>query len=146
MRTRKSAQRGATLIEFVMVAFMLMIVILAGIEFDRMVLVYTALANSARAGVRYAIVHGSHRNNVTGDPPSGSANQDAVIAKVRQYASAGTINTSVSVLSVVVQYPDATDNKPGSHVIVKVSYPYDPFIALPLHVNITSATQGIIVY
>ena len=141
MKKRKSARRGSALIEFAMVMFLLMIVILAGVEFDRMVLVYTALGNSARAGVRYAIVHGSDRTG-TGDPPSGPGDQTAVIAKVKQYASAGMLNTTA--LNVVVNYP--VNNKPGSLVKVSVTYPYDPFVVLPLHVNITSATQGIIVF
>jgi TadE-like protein len=143
MRTRKSARRGATIIEFAMVTLLLMIVILAGIEFDRMVLVYTALANSARAGVRYAIVHGSDRTT-TGDPASGPGDKTAVIAKVRQFASAGMLDTSPLKLTVTVEYP--VDNKPGSLVKVAVAYVYDPFVVLPLGVNITSATQGIIVF
>lgn len=141
MRRRKSARRGSTIIEFALVTLLLMVVIFAGIEFDRMVSVYTAVANSARAGVRYAIVHGSDRTG-TGDPPSGPGDQSAVIAKVRQFASAGLLDPSA--LNVDVQYP--VDNKPGSLVKVAVTYPYDPFIVLPLTVNITSATQGIIVY
>jgi Flp pilus assembly protein TadG len=152
MKNRKSAQRGSALIEFAMVTFLLMTVILAGIEFDRMVLVYTALGNSARAGVRYAIVHGSHRT-ATGDPASGpgAGNQAAVIAKVKQYASAGTLNTSTPPLgvlpafNVLVEYPSG-DNKSGSLVKVTVTYRYDPFVVLPLGVNMTSATQGIIVF
>jgi Flp pilus assembly protein TadG len=143
MRTRKSAQRGATLIEFALVTLLLMIVLFAGIEFNRMVLVYTALANSARVGVRYAIVHGSDRTTTTGtDPASGPSDQTAVITKVKQFASVGMLNTSALIVNVV--YP--VDNKPGSLVKVQVTYPYDPWVALPLHVNLTSATQGIIVY
>jgi hypothetical protein len=52
------------------------------------------------------------------------------------------LNTTA--LAVVVEYP--VDNKAGSLVKVSVTYPYDPFVVLPLHVNITSATQGIIVF
>ena len=141
MTRRKSSQRGATLIEFALVAFLLMMVIFACFEFNRMVLVYTTLANASRAGVRYAIVHGSDRTG-TGDPASGPGNTTNVVTKVKQFASMGTLNTSN--LSVVVDYP--VNNKPGSLVKVSLSYPYNPFIVLPLNVNITSATQGIIVF
>ena len=144
MRKRKSAQRGATIIEFAMVTLLLMIVILAGIEFDRMVLVYTALANSARAGVRYAIVHGSDRTGASGsDLASGPGDKTAVIAKVRQFASAGMLDTLK--LIVTVDYIPL-DNKPGTLVKVAVLYKYDPFVVLPLGVKITSATQGYIVF
>ena len=145
MRRRKSAQRGSTLIEFALVTFMLMIVILAGIEFDRMVLVYTTLGNAARAGVRYAIVHGSHRTG-TGDPPSGPGTEAAVVAKVRQYASAGLLNTAPAVLDVAVTYP-AGNNETGSRVKVSLTYHYDPFVKLPLGIlDLKSSTQGIIVF
>ena len=143
MTRRKSSQRGATLIEFALVAFLLMMVIFACFEFNRMVLVYTTLANASRAGVRYAIVHGSDRTVTPGtDPASGPGNTANVVTKVKQFASMGTLNTSN--LSVVVDYP--VNNKPGSLVKVSLSYPYNPFIVLPLNVNITSATQGIIVF
>jgi Flp pilus assembly protein TadG len=143
MRKRKSAQRGATLIEFALVTLLLMIILFAGIEFNRMVLVYTALANSARVGVRYAIVHGSDRTTTAGsDPASSQSDPTAVVTKVKQFASVGMLDTSA--LRVDVVYP--VDNKPGSLVKVKVTYPYDPWVVLPLHVNLTSATQGIIVF
>ena len=141
MKRKRTGRRGSTLIEFSFVAFLVMILIMAGIEFDRMVLVYTTLASSTRAGVRYAIVHGSDRTG-TGDPASGPGNTTAVETKVKQFASMGLLKTSA--LTVTVQYP--VDNKPGSLVKVSVSYPYDPFVMLPLRVNITSATQGIIVF
>jgi Flp pilus assembly protein TadG len=150
MTRRNSAERGATIIEFTLVAVSLLIVIFAGIEFDRMVLVYTTLANSARAGVRYAIVHGEDRTG-TGDPASGSGNSSRVETVVRNFASAGMLNTSASTLSVTVSYPASTSstdpgNTRGSVVQVSVAYPYDPFIVLPLHVTLRSTTQGIIVF
>jgi hypothetical protein len=43
------------------VALMTVIMLLFVVEMGRMVLVYTTVANAARAGVRYAIVHGSSR-------------------------------------------------------------------------------------
>jgi Flp pilus assembly protein TadG len=138
---RSSARRGSAIIEFALVTLLLMIVIFASIEFDRMVLVYTTMANSARVGARYAIVHGSDRT-ATGDPASGPSNSSAVVTVVRNFASAGLLNTSA--LDVLVQYP--TDNKPGSQVVVTVTYPYDPFVALPLRVNLRSTTRGVIVF
>jgi Flp pilus assembly protein TadG len=143
MTRRKSPKRGATLIEFALVAFLLMMVIFAGFEFNRMILVYTTLASASRAGVRYAIVHGSDRTGSSGsDPASGPLDTSYVVAKVKQFASMGTLNTDN--LTVTVDYP--VNNKPGSLVKVSLSYPYNPFVVLPLNVNITSATQGRIVF
>jgi hypothetical protein len=94
MTRRKSPKRGATLIEFALVAFLLMMVIFAGFEFNRMILVYTTLASASRAGVRYAIVHGNDRTG-TGDPASGPGNTTNVITKVKQFASMGTLNMPI---------------------------------------------------
>jgi Flp pilus assembly protein TadG len=136
------------MIEFAFIAFLLMIVIFASIEFDRMLLVYTTMASAARGGARYAIVHGSYRTG-TGDPPSGATDTTAVVAKVKSFASAGPLN--VNNLNVVVEYPAASVSNPsgnsqGSLVIVTVSYPFDPFTALPLGVTLRSTSRGIIVF
>jgi Flp pilus assembly protein TadG len=136
------------MIEFVLMAVLLMLVIFAGIEFDRMVLVYTTLADSARAGVRYAIVHGEDRT-ATGDAASGATDTSAVVTVVKNFAAAGAFDTSA--LSVTVSYPASTGvtdpgNTRGSVVAVSVAYPYDPLIVLPLHVTLRSKTQGIIVF
>ena len=70
IRNRHSRQRGSTIVEFALVVFLLLLLTFAGIEFDRMVLVYTTVAHATRTGVRYAIVHGSDRTGI-GDPASG---------------------------------------------------------------------------
>jgi Flp pilus assembly protein TadG len=144
MRTikRRSSQRGSSLVEFAFVIFLLMLVIFASIEFDRFILVYTTVANAARAGARYAIVHGSDRSPSTGDPASGPGNTTNVETLVKQFAGSGMLTTAN--VNVTVEYP--TDNKPGSEVRITVTYPYDPFIVLPLSVTLSSKTRGIIVY
>jgi Flp pilus assembly protein TadG len=154
--TRSRARRGATIIEFALVTLLLMIVILASVEFDRMLLVYTAVANSAKAGARYAIVHGADRTGSSGsDPQSGPGNNPAgVLDTIRRYASAGVLDVglltdggcaSASSTGICVTYPNGT-NTTGSPVAVRVVYPYDPFVALPIRVNLTATAEGIIVF
>jgi Flp pilus assembly protein TadG len=138
---RRSSQGGSSIIEFAFITFLLMLVIFASIEFDRLMLVYTTVANSARAGARYAIVHGSDRTG-TGDPASGPGNTANVETVVRNFAGSGMLDTAR--LNVSVEYP--TNNKPGSEVRITVIYPYDPFVFLPLKVNLNSRTRGIIVF
>ena len=143
MKRRNPARRGSTLIEFALVMFLVMWVIFGCIEFNRMVLVYTALGNAARAGVRYAIVHGSKRTGV-GDPASTQGDPSAVVAKVRQYASASLLNSNA--VAVTVTYLGGS-NEPGSLVTVSLTYRYDPFIGLPLNMlDFRSSTQGIILF
>jgi Flp pilus assembly protein TadG len=135
--------RGATLVEFSLVAFLLCLLLFACIEFDRMALVYVGVANSARTGARYAIVHGYSRTGSGPDGPSGPANTAQVLTVVRNFAGAAILN--VSTLNIAVNYPDGS-NTPGSRVSVTVVYPYDPFTVLPLRVNIRSSSTGIIAF
>jgi hypothetical protein len=129
------------MVEFAIVLFLLLSVIFAGFEFDRMMMVYTTLANSARVGVRYAIVHGSNRTG-TGDPPSGAANDPIVTGVIKDWAKIGFLN--VNGLDVAVEYPSG--NTPGSPVIVTVTYPYDPLTFIPVSVNLSSTSRGVIVF
>jgi len=148
MRNGRRDQRGSSIVEFALMGFALMIIIFGCIEFDRMLLVYTAVADSARAGARYAIVHGSNRTG-TGDPASGATGYAGVTTTVKNFAGSAPLNKDA--LTITVQYPGSTSvtdpgNTPGSPVIVSVSYPYDPFVVLPLRVNLSSTSRGIIVF
>ncbi|MFN7998307.1 MAG: TadE/TadG family type IV pilus assembly protein [Bryobacteraceae bacterium] len=132
-RRRWRAGRGSSLIEFAIIAVLLMLILFASIEFGRMLLVYTSVANSARVGCRYAITHGS-------DNP---ANIAAIQTVVKNFAASAPLNTAN--LTITVTYPDAATT-PGSRVDVKVVYPYDPFTILPLNVNLGSVSEGIITF
>ena len=93
-KRRKQARRGSTIVEFALVTLLLMVVLFAGIEFDRMILVYTTVADCAKVGVRYAIVHGDNRTG-TGDPESGPGdNPDPVSTVIRNFASSGMLNVA----------------------------------------------------
>lgn len=138
---RRRLQRGAGLIEFALVALQLMLVLLSLLEFGRMVLVSTSVANAARTGVRYAIVHGSTRTGTGVDGPSSSGSTTNVSDNVKYYAGAGLLDPAR--LTVTVAYPDGNNN-PGSRVRVTLNYPYDPFTVLPLRVNLASTSEGVI--
>jgi Flp pilus assembly protein TadG len=145
---RKNAEHGATMVEFALICFLIMICIMASMEFNRLVLVYTAISNATRAGVRYAIVHGGYRTG-TGDPASSAVDKTHVITVVKNFASSGMLNTQN--LNVTVSYPASTSpsdpgNKSGSLVVVTVTYRYDPFTVLPLAVNLRSTSRGVIVF
>lgn len=146
-RKRKAGNRGTALIEFsVSSCVLLFVVLLAGVEFGRMALVYTTVANAARAGARYAVVHGSLRSAITGvNGSSGPGNNPPeVVTMVKNFASTGVLSTSR--LTVTVTYPAGT-NTVGSPVTVTVVYPYDPLTSyLPLQFNIGSTTQGTIAF
>lgn len=122
------------MIEFTFIAVTLFMILLTMFELDRMALVSTAIADSARAGVRYAIVHGSD-NAVT------TAQVQTVI---KNFASSGVLDTS----KLNVTGPTYTPNtNPGSKVDITVKYVYDPFTSyFPLSVTLGTTSEGIIAY
>lgn len=143
-RTRVADCSGQALVEFSLVALLTTLMLLFVVEMGRTLLVYAAIANAAREGVRYAIVHGSTR-------PAGSAQTDAsgpssnpaqVLTVVNNFAGTAPVTTSRLVISVT--YPNAS-NAPGEPVKVSVVYPYDPLVTyFPATLRLGSAAQGII--
>jgi Flp pilus assembly protein TadG len=133
------------MVEFSFIAFLLCMLLLSVVEMGRMVLVYTTVANAARTGERYAIVHGGSRTGVGVDGPSGPGTNPAqVVTVVKNFASAGLL--TVAELVVTIAYPTAS-NAPGQLVNVTVVYPYDPLTTwLPFRVRLGSTTQGVIVF
>lgn len=133
--------RGQALVEFAVVAIVLTALILVIFEFGRIMLCYNTIANAARVGTRYAIVHGSD------NPPSTS-----VTARVQAFLTAGSVNPSTATISV--SYPDPAGSSgsgctnPGCHVVVTVSYPYDPIMSyFPIGmIHLASTSEGVITW
>ena len=79
-RTKKirKGERGSTLVEFAIGATLFLTVMFAVIEFGRALWVHNALADAARRGARYAVVHAAADSAavknvvVYGDPAGGS--------------------------------------------------------------------------
>ena len=141
-----AGRSGQTLVEFSVVAVLTAIMLLFVVEMGRMLLVYTTVANAARAGVRYAIVHGGTRSaGSTVDNASGPGNDPTqVVTVIKNFASGGLLTTSR--LVVHVTYPGGS-NAPGQYVTVSVVYPYDPLTTyFSKTLRLGSATQGIIVF
>jgi len=124
-RTPRSLRRarGSALVEFALVAFLLLFVLFAGFEFCRMVVVYTNLSNTARVGARYAICHGSNNTGGLSTGPGDTADLEDV---VRNYAR-GLLDTNS--LTITTTYPSGS-NANGQRVRVRVTYDYDPWVAI----------------
>lgn len=150
---RIGGRRGAALIEFAFVAILLILLVLATLEFDRLLLVYTTMADSARAGLRYAIVHGQDRTGTGADGPSGPAsNPPEVLTVIRNNARAGLVNPAAlpgacapGIPGICVTYPDGS-NAPGARVQIRVAYAFLPFTIFPLRANLGTTTQGVIAF
>jgi Flp pilus assembly protein TadG len=143
---RLNEERGSYMVEFAIVAFLFSIMLFGVVEMGRMILVYTTVANATRVGARYAIVHGGFRTGSGSTGPSGPGNTTQVETVVKNFASAGLLNTSR--LTITVTYPDG-NNAAGSAVNVVVTYPYDPFVRYfnsPLSVTLGSTSRGVITF
>ena len=151
---KRASEKGAVQVEFAFVALTLFLVMFAVVELERMLLVYTTVANSTKAAVRYAIVHGDDRSGsgVIGPSSAGShANVDAVVTNLARAGSLNPSNLTINVTYAACTSPPATDpcttsNHPGSTVRVEAIYAYDPFTVLPLSVNLRSVSQGKITF
>jgi Flp pilus assembly protein TadG len=144
--SRSVSRSGQGLVEFSVVAMLTVIMLLFVVEMGRMLLVYATVANAAREGVRYAIVHGSSRTTgATADSASGpGANPAQVLTVVKSFASAGLLTTSLLVVNVT--YPNGS-NAPGQIVNITVVYPYDPLTTyFSKSLRLGSASQGVIVF
>ena len=144
--TETRRRDGQALVEFSIVAVMTVITLLFIVEMGRMLLVYTTVANAARAGVRYAIVHGSTRavGSATNDASGPASNPTQVVTVVKNFAGLGALTTSRLVISVT--YPGGS-NAPGQSVNITVVYPYDPLTTYFSNtLRLGSAAQGVILF
>jgi Flp pilus assembly protein TadG len=146
--------RGQSILEFTLCAFLTVMLLLAVFEISNMMLVYTTVANAARAGARYAITHSSvPGTSVTSS--NVSTLQSNVTTVVTNFLSTAPLDTSTA--TTTVTYPSeacsgspstCTGTTAGNLVSVTVSYPYRPFISyLPLpHLTLTSTSEGVITW
>jgi hypothetical protein len=163
-RSRR-ASRGQAQVEFALVVVFLMILILSILEFLMIMHTYNVLADAAKEGVRYAIVHGT-RNSTPSGPicnPGGASDtcQDidgppAPPGTVPGYGSGyGVVATyaqyslhDISGMTVTVTYPDpgtasVPANAAPNRVQVVVSYPYSPFFNLGwATITVNAAAEG----
>lgn len=106
IRSCKADQRGSTLVEFAIGATVFLMAMFAVLEFGRALWVHNALADAARRGVRYAVIHSASdaaqvKNVVVfGDPLGGSqpvVNNLSTSNVVVDYSTFGLNKGSVSV-------------------------------------------------
>ena len=128
------------------VSYLLLFLIMAGvIQFCMLVYTYGVYAEAARAGVRYAVQHGSDSSTCSG-PSAGCTDSTGanVVAAVDTYAARYVATMPNS--KVQANYPDSS-SEPGSRVIVNVTYTYAPFFTYKgFNQNFQIAVQGRIQY
>lgn len=152
-KNRGNRSRGATMVEFALTFLVVAFVLFLLIEFSLWIHCYNTLADAAKAGVRYAVVHGSGTSSSVQAGPSTcaaspcasdcSTNITPVVTEVQKWAAFSIYSTSS--ITVNVCYLDGLNSAPN-RVRVTVSNTVTPFFGIfggtP---PVTAAAQGRIV-
>lgn len=121
-----------------LVIVLFLLTIFGAFEFCRLLLSYTTLANASRVAMRYASVHGS--SNGGGYVTTTSEIQTIV----RDFTKGSLVDPAR--VTVTTTWPQSGSNAPGSPVMVEVSYPYRPFVLLPMETQLNASVNGIVTY
>jgi Flp pilus assembly protein TadG len=148
-------ESGQALVEFAFVFMFWVIMVLAILEMVLFLHTYNVLADAAKEGVRYAIVHGTKNSipcgpvtcaDVTGAaaPAGTTPGYGSGFGVVKTFAQYSLHDTSG--MTVTMNYPggDATPaNKTPNRVQVVVAYPYQPFFGLSWPtVTVNASAEG----
>lgn len=145
-------QKGQATVEFALTVVFVVLLIIGFIELIMMLHTYNVVADAAKEGVRYAVVHGSANSSPSGPTcPCSAIDGAAGTGVVKDYAQFSFHDTSA--MTVTVDYNPGGNNgatacnKSPCLVRVTVSYPYQPFFGLGWPtVNVNAAAQGRIVF
>ena len=140
-------QAGQSSIEFILTMSFLVFLIVSIFELAIFIYTYSVLADAAKEGVRYAVVHGVNNASANGpsatttgvvsSPPCVAANAttggtvSAVTKQVRDFSGLSLHDTSTANtnFNIYVCYLDGNNNL-NSQVEVAVSYVYQPLFGL----------------
>jgi Flp pilus assembly protein TadG len=122
-------ERGQAMVEFILAVSFVFVLLLWAMELTSLVYTYTVMADAAKEGVRYAVVHGSNTDTThcSGPyPPSIPASCTDSTGALVQTVVTNVAKASfhdVSAMTVNVTYLDGNNQTPN-RVQVTVSYPY----------------------
>ena len=145
--------RGQALVEFALVAPVLILIFFGIIEFGRFILTYQELNNATREGARYAIVHGSQSQCPSGPMPGGTPSPSSCADPSGDNVKLRVVDTAVSLAlttsQVSVEWIDengvSVDNGRGHLVDVTTDYTFNTIIPLPLPpINMTARSTLVI--
>ena len=114
-RSSRSRRRGASAVEFAIIAPVFFMLIFGMLEFGRMLMVQQVLTNAARSGSRMAVIDG--------------ATSAEVIRSVRDYLDGTTVNPADATIEVNPSNLAATDT--GDPIGVRVAVNFDGVSWLP---------------
>lgn len=124
-------QRGASAVEFALVAFPLLLLLLGVWDFGLGIWQYNAVAEGARQAARFAIVRGNGATalGVVGPAQEALTQCDAASpGPVTQVACTFGFPILPNKLAITVSWPSG-DNRVGEPVVVEATYEYQPFLS-----------------
>ena len=149
-RMKNRGESGQSLVEFALSILFVLLLIFGIIELTVFVYTYNVLADAAKEGVRYAIVHGTGvgASSCSGPGGSGVACTDAtganVTAAVGKYARLSLHDPAA--MTVTPSYPDSSSVAPG-RVRVAIAYNYQPIFGFGWpSVTVNAAAEGRIAF
>lgn len=140
-------EKGAAQIEFLVSIVMFLVLMFWTFEMTTMIYTYVVMGAAAKAGVRYAIVHGKSSGSYCSGPDCAStADQTGANVKSLVTTYAGLSLHDISAITINVNYLDSSA-APPSRVQVQVAYPYIPYVSFPgFSPQLVASAQGRIVY
>ena len=147
---RNRGQAGQSLVEFALSILFVLFLVFGIIELTIFVYTYNVLADAAKEGVRYAIVHGTGigASNCSGPGGSGVTCTDSTAANVTaDVASFARLSLhDPSAMTVTPTYPDSS-SVPPSRVRVTIAYNYQPIFGFGWpSVTVNAASEGRIAF
>jgi Flp pilus assembly protein TadG len=140
----KHGQRGASLVETVIVMGVLLALMFGIIDFGRALYTYSFVAQIARQGARWAIVRGANCTVLTPCP----AQSGDVQTYVQSLSEGATDPSQITAQAVWSGTTGCTaSHTPGCLVTVTVSYPFRFFLpfVLPGHsISMSSSSQMVV--
>jgi len=126
------------MVEFALVIVFVFLVFVSMIQMIMLMYAYNTLADAAKEGVRYAIVHGTGNTNCSGPGTTGVTCSDTtganVVSAVTNFAGLSFQNIQTSDVTVTYNPNSANGpsacNVPGCMVGVTVSHTYTPLFGL----------------
>ncbi len=133
--SRIRSSRGAVQIEFALTIMIIIFVMFWMWELVMMTYTMNVLSDSAKEGVRYAIVHGLEGAKSCTTTPDSSG----VASQVQNFANISLHDMSAMTVTVTYQ---GNCNLPGNWVRVVVAYQFIPYINLPVNYTLHATSEG----
>lgn len=142
------SETGQAMVEFMIVVVVLFLLFVSIIQVMFLMYTYSTLADAAKEGVRYAIVHGTGNSNCSGPGTAAVTCSDTTGNNVKTIVTNFANLSFQNVTNVAVDYnPNSANgtnpcNIPGCMVRVTVSHDYAPFFLPWPTVTINAAADG----